>query len=150
MAAIASCSARQCLLHLETFKATLSVISAKESLRPISPPSRSRVTSLVLPLSGFLDNVLVGSLRLPFFLLYSTTGSPLRFVCIVGYVFWITVLYSTTVSPLRFVCIVGYVFWITVLYSTTVSPLCFVRIVGYSFGVLFIYAFLIATYVVSS
>jgi hypothetical protein len=127
MAAIASCSARQCLLHLETFKATLSVISAKESLRPISPPSRSRVTSLVLPLSGFLDNVLVGSLRLPFFLLYSTTGSPLRFVCIVGYVFWITV-----------------------LYSTTVSPLCFVRIVGYSFGVLFIYAFLIATYVVSS
>jgi hypothetical protein len=89
MAAIASCSARQCLLHLETFKATLSVISAKESLRPISPPSRSRVTSLSL-------------------------------------------LYSTTVSPLRFVCIVGYVFWITVLYSTTVSPLCFVRIVGYS------------------
>jgi hypothetical protein len=81
----------------------------------------------VLPLSGFLDNVLVGSLRLPFFLLYSTTGSPLRFVCIVGYVFWITV-----------------------LYSTTVSPLCFVRMVGYSFGVLFIYAFLIATYVVSS
>jgi hypothetical protein len=87
MAAIASCSARQCLLHLETFKATLSVISAKESMRPISPPSRSRVTSLVLLLSGFLDNVLVGSLRLPFFLLYSTTSSPLRFVRIVGYVF---------------------------------------------------------------